>query len=64
MTALKGKDGDLLSHFDKIDKFQPEIDKTTPKHNIVSKHDIPANEGKRKGQLPLKHILGFCRTFK
>ena len=27
-------------------------------------HTVVANKGKIKGQLPLEHVFGFCKTFK
>ena len=30
-------------------------------HDFVGQED---NKGKIKGQLPLEHIFGFCKTFK
>ena len=31
---------------------------------FISNHEEDANRGKIKGQLPLEHIFGFCKTFK
>ena len=30
---------------------------------LINNHDL-ANRGKIKGQLPLEHIFGFCKSFK
>ena len=31
---------------------------------LISNHEADASRGKIKGQLPLEHIFGFCKTFK
>ena len=59
MRALTSKIGDLLSHFDKIDESEAEIENTSLHHHLFNNHDLPANKGKIKGQLPLEHIFGF-----
>ena len=64
MRALTSKDGDLLSHFDKIDLSEAEIENTSLHHHLINNHDVAANKGTIKGELPLEHIFGFCRTCK
>ena len=64
MTALTSKDGDLLSHFDKIDESEAEMENTSPNNLLISNHDLAANIVKIKGHLPLERIIGFCRLFK
>ena len=64
MRALTSKDGNILSHIDKIDEPQAEIHNTSLKHTLVNNNDVGANKGKSKGLLPLEHAFGFCRTFK
>ena len=64
MRALPSKDGDLISHFDKFDESQAEIEKTLLHHYLINNHDVSANKGKIKGHLPLEHMLGFIRTYK
>ena len=62
MRALTCKDGDLLSNFDNIDETQNGINNTSLKRMLINNH-TEANRGKFKGQLPLEHIFGFCKTF-
>ena len=57
MRALTSKDGDLLSHFDKIDKPEGEIENTSLHHHLLNDHDQPAGRGKIKGVLPLEHFF-------
>ena len=64
MRALRSKDGDLLSHFDKIDASEAEIEITSLYHHAINNHDLPANKGKFKGQILLKQIFGFFKTLK
>ena len=64
MRALTSKHGGLLSHFDKIDKSEAEIENTTLHHHLINNHDRPASKGKIKGYVPLEHICGFCKNFK
>ena len=66
MRALTSKD-DLLSHFDKIierNNTLTDFNSTPFKHMLIDIHTEAANKGKSKGQLPLKHIFGFCKIFK
>ena len=48
--ALTGKNGDLLSHFDKILEPLAEIENTSLKQLFVNNHDVVAKKGKIKGQ--------------
>ena len=54
----------FLSHFDKIDESQAQIEKLSLKHLLINNHDIAANKNKIKIQLPLENKFGFCETFK
>ena len=38
MRALTSKDGDLLSHFDKIDETQDGINNSSLKHILINNH--------------------------
>ena len=66
MRSLTSKDGDLLSHFDKFsdEDTNPAINDTSLKQMLIDNHTMPVNRGKVKGQLPLEHMFGFCKTFK
>ena len=65
MRVLTSKDGDLLSQFDNINEGNgdADFDSTSLKKMLISNHDL-ANKGKIKGQLPLEHFFGFCKSFK
>ena len=63
MRALTSKDGDLLSHLDKSDESEAEFENTSL-HNHLRNHNVAANKGKLRVQIPLEHIFGFCKTFK
>ena len=39
------------------------IQSTSLNKMLITNHEEDANRGKIKGQLPLEHIFGFCRTF-
>ena len=41
-----------------------DFNSTPSKQMLIDIHTEAANKGKNKGHLPLKHILGFCKTFK
>ena len=64
MRASTIKDGDLLSQFDKIDESEAQSENATLKHLPINKHDVAANKDKIRGNPPLEHIFGFCKTFK
>ena len=65
MRFLTSKDGDLLSQFDNINEGNGDADfnSTSLKEMLINNHDL-ANKGKSKGQLPLEHFFGFCKSFK
>ena len=46
MRTLTSKDGNLLSHFDKIDESAAALEKTSLHHHLFNNHDIAANKGK------------------
>ena len=64
MRSLTCKDGDLLSHSDNFNDggTNASINNTTLKQMLIDNHTLPVNRGKLKGQLPLEHIFGFCKT--
>ena len=64
MRNITSKDGDLLSHFDKIDEFQDGIGNTSLHHHLINNHEVAASKGKITGQIPFQHFFGFCRTFR
>ena len=56
----------FLTHFDKFSDGDTNaaINNTSLKQMLNDNHTMPVNRGKVKGQLPLEHIFGFCKTFK
>ena len=62
MRLLTSKNGDLSSYFDK--NGESVINDDNPLKKILINNHAEANKGKIKGQLPLEHIFGFCKTFK
>ena len=64
--SLTSKDGDLLSHFDNVSDGDTNaaINNTYLTQMLIDSHTMPVNRGKVKGQLPLEHVIGFCKTFK
>ena len=64
MRASTSKDGDLLSHFDKIDDSAAEIENTSLHHHLINNHDEAANKGKIKGILPVEHIFRSAKLLK
>ena len=66
MGALTSEDGDFLSHFDKVFEGYTAADfnSTSLKQTLFDNHTVEVNKGKTKGQLPLGHKFGFCKTFK
>ena len=52
-----------LSHFDKIDEFQAQIQNISLKHLLFNNHDVADNEGRKK-QLPLEHFLDSTELLK
>ena len=72
MRLVSSRDGDLLSQFDNINEetganeaaTSDNIRSTSLNKMLFTNHEENANRGKIKGQLPLEHIFGFCKTFK
>ena len=71
MRLVSSRDGDLLSQFDNINEeiganegaISDNIRETSLNKMLITNHE-DANRRKIKGQLPLEHIFGFCKTFK
>ena len=71
MRIISSRDGDLLSQFDNINEeigndeaaTSVNIRSTSLNKMLITNHE-DANRGKIKGQLPLEHIFGFCKSFK
>ena len=63
MRLLPSKDGDLSSYFDKNGESVIKNDNPL-KQSLINNHAQEINKGKIKRQLALKHIFGFCKTFK
>ena len=69
MKLVSSRDGDLLSQFDNINEEIGADDNATAgiirdtslSKMLITNHE-DANRGKIKGQLPLEHIFGFCKT--
>ena len=59
MRVLTSEDGDLLSHFHKIDESRDEIGNSSLHPHLINNYDLAANRGKNKGHLPLEHVFGF-----
>ena len=66
MRTRTSKNGDLLSHFDRFNDGDTNASINNPslKQKLTDNHNLPVNRGKIRGQLPLEHIFGFCKTFK
>ena len=71
MRVISSRDGDLLSQFDNInervgadDAATAENIRSTSLNKMLITNLDAANRGEIKGQLPLEHIFGFCKTFK
>ena len=63
LRLLTQKYGDLSSFFDKIDKTESGINNSTLKRMLIDSHTNDDNKGKVRANLPLEHMLGFCKTF-
>ena len=65
MRSLTSKDGDLLSHFDKINDgdTNASLENTSLKEMLIDNHSVAVNRGKIEGQLPLENNFDFCMTF-
>ena len=61
MRVLTSKDGDLMSHFDKIKENQAEVNNTSLNHMLIDNKG-EANRGKIKSQINLEHIFGFSSS--
>ena len=64
MRAFSSKGGDLLSHLDKNDEAESEINVTSLEQILVNNHDVAAKKGKIKGLLTFEHISRISRTCK
>ena len=66
MRFLPNKNGDLLSYFDKINDTDANasIKNKSLNDRLIIGHSFEVKRGKIKGQVPLKHIFGFTKTFK
>ena len=64
MRVVGNKDGEILSHFDKIDETQDGIKNSCLKHMLINNHEVEANRVRNKGYLNLEEKSGFCKTFK
>ena len=63
LRLLAQKDGDVSSFFDEIDETQAGISNSTLKYMLIDSHTNENIKGKIRGNLPLEHIFGFCKTF-
>ena len=66
LRVLTSKDGHLLLQFDNIieSNTNADFDSTSLKKMLIDNQATDADKGKSKAQLPLEHIIGFCKTFK
>ena len=69
MRVLTNRDLDFLSQFNNINEGDTvnDFDTTSFKKMLLDNLNTAGKEifkGKMKGQLPLKHFFGFCKTFK
>ena len=66
MRSLSNRDGDLLSNFDNINgtDTNTSMNNNSLNYRLINSHDEPIIGEKIRGQLPLEHIFGFCKTFK
>ena len=67
MRSLTSKDGELLTYFDKNtvdDDTNATMNNVSLNDRLIISHSVVVNRGKIKGQLPLEHIFGFCKTLK
>ena len=62
MRVITSKDSDLSSYFDK--SGESALNDNNLLKRIVFINHTDANKGQYKGKLELKHIFGFCKTFK
>ena len=59
MRILTSNDGDLTSHFDRIDEIETKLSNTSKNHPLFNNRDTAANKGNRKSQIPVDPIFGF-----
>ena len=71
MRVISSRDGDLLSQFDNMNEEIGADDnatfnniRSTSLNKMLITNHAEANRGKLKGELPLEHKFGFCKTFK
>ena len=66
MTSSTSNDSELLSYFNKNNDTDENasMNKNSLNAWLNNSHDENVNRGRIKGHLPLKHIFGFCKTFK
>ena len=62
MRLLTQKDGDLSSYFDKNDERETGITNSSIKHILIDSHANDDKKGKKRANLPLEPIFGFCKT--
>ena len=72
IKVVSSRDGDLLSQFDNINEeigvneaaTSDNFRSTSLNKMLITNHEADVNRGKIKGQLPLEHKFGFCKTYK
>ena len=71
MRVVSSRVGDLPSQFDNIieeiganEAATSDNIRSTSLNKMLNTNHEDVNRGKIKGQLPLEHIFGFCKTFK
>ena len=60
MRSLTSKNCDLLSYFEKIS--ERDANNISLNDRLFNNHSVVVIRLKIKGQLPLEHICGFCKT--
>ena len=61
MRLITSKDEDLLPSSDEMSNNIVII--TSLKQIVFNNFELEINKGKIKGELPLEHVFGFCKTF-
>ena len=64
MRLLTSKDGDFLSNFDINVESQNGTKGSTLNQKLTDSHEEEVDGRKIGGHLTLKHVFGFCETFK
>ena len=59
--VLTSNDGDLSCHCN--ENTQKQTFQTSLKQILIKNHEVDANEGKRRGRLPMELIFVSCKTF-